>query len=206
LALCARYCKDDERDQSAARIILIAPRSSTHLLVSSQKLVQVSERSRVTVGESHVVEIVMIGSAPERNPPLHGPREIVPRMSVYSLEQSQDDPEVYGDDVQVWSDEAVEKGSTDGTGSQDQDLEGVSVLGGQTKGSGKLVVHLVNVLVEGTVVQSSVGKVVEHVLKDEEEGDLRQHGGQCGEGDGVSGESKVFCQWVETPDLQGATM
>ena len=44
-----------------------------------------------------------------------------------------------------------------------------------TNRSRELVVKLVNVLVQRTIVQSPVSPVVESVLKDKEEGDLRSH-------------------------------
>lgn len=44
-----------------------------------------------------------------------------------------------------------------------------------TNRSRELVVKLVNVLVQWTKMQSPVSPVVESVLKDKEEGDLRSH-------------------------------
>lgn len=44
-----------------------------------------------------------------------------------------------------------------------------------TNRSRELVVELVNVLVQWTKVQSPVSPVVESVLKDKKEGDLRSH-------------------------------
>jgi hypothetical protein len=42
---------------------------------------------------------------------------------------------------------------------------------------------------------------VEHVLKDEEEGELDEHELGRGEWDGVGGQAKVLGDRVETPDL-----
>jgi hypothetical protein len=54
-----------------------------------------------------MMEIVMIGPSPERQPVPKGPREIVPRMRIYSLEQPERDPYVDSEDVEVLSEETV---------------------------------------------------------------------------------------------------
>jgi hypothetical protein len=53
--------------------------------------------------------------------------------------------------------------------SENEDFKGVSVLCGETDGSGEFVVQFVNVFVEWTPVERSMSPVVEHVFKDEEE-------------------------------------
>jgi hypothetical protein len=62
------------------------------------------------------------------------------------------------------------------------------------------VVQLVDVLVERTPVQSAVRPVVEHVLKHEEEGDLRRHDRKRREGDLVRRHAKVAADGVEEVD------
>ena len=171
------------------------------LTLGSAELVPPSERGRVTVGESHVMKVVVVGAGPEGYPVPQAPREIVSGVSVDGLEQPENDPDVDGDDVEVGSEETVEERSTDGTGTEDEDLEGVSVFSSQTERCAVLVVHLVDVLVEGTVVECSVGKVVPGVLEDEEEGDLGDDGGPGWEGNGMGSETKVFSHRVEAPDL-----
>lgn len=147
------------------------------LTLGSTELVPPSERGRVTVGESHVVEVVVIRAGPERYPVPQAPREIVSGMSVDGLEQPENDPDVDGDDVEVGSEETVEERSTDGTGSEDKNLERMGVFSSETERCTVLVVHLVDVLVERTVVERSMGKVVPSILEDEEEGDLGEDGG-----------------------------
>lgn len=56
--------------------------------------------------------------------------------------------------------------------SEDEDLDRVGVLGRESERSRKLVVEFVNVLVDRSVVQQSVRKVVPRVLENEKECDL----------------------------------
>lgn len=65
------------------------------------------------------------------------------------------------------------------------------------------MVELVDVLVEGAVVETTVRPVVEHVLKDEEEGDLRGHEPWRAEGHLVGRHAKVAADGVEEPDERG---
>lgn len=147
----------------------------------------------------------MVGSSPKGDPVAKRNGEIITRVGVNGLEQSQDDPNVNGQNVQVGSEQTVEKGSTDGAHTEDQDFQWVSVLGGQTKGSRIFVVHLVNVLVERSIVESSVGKVVPSIFKNEKEGDLRNHEFPRRKGNCVGSKTKVLGHWVETPNLTHAS-
>ena len=77
-------------------------------------------------------------------------------MRIDGLEQAERDPDVHGKDVQVAGEEAVEEGSTDGTHSQNEDFERVSVLCRETEGRRVFMVDFVNVLVQRAVVQRLV--------------------------------------------------
>lgn len=69
---------------------------------------------------------------------------------------------------------APEKRSSNSAEAEDEDLDGVSVLGGKSKGGRELVVKLVDVLVQPLVVQDAVSDVVPCVLHHEEHGKLRE--------------------------------
>ena len=87
------------------------------------------------VDEGHVVEVVVLGSGPERQPEPGPPGEVVARVGLDGLEESHDDPDVDGHDVQRSLGEdglrsnGEQQGSSDGSGSEDEDLDGVGVLG-----------------------------------------------------------------------------
>ena len=77
-------------------------------------------------------------------------------MGVDSLEETESNPDVDGEDMQVTAEHSVEDRPEDGTGAQDEDLSRVSILGSKTEGSRVLVVNLVDVLVERSPVKSTV--------------------------------------------------
>lgn len=59
-------------------------------------------------------------------------------MGVYSLEKSECNPKVHGENVQVVPGEAVEEGSSDRALSENQDLERVGVFSGLRKKGNQL--------------------------------------------------------------------
>lgn len=67
-------------------------------------------------------------------------------MCFDGLEEPKNDPDVDGDNVEadLWpnglGENSEEEGSTDGSRSKDENLNRVGVFGGETKGSGELVV------------------------------------------------------------------
>lgn len=96
-------------------------------------------------------------------------------MSVDGLEETECDPYVDGEDMEVSREVAPEQRAGDSARTEDHDFSWMSVLGSKTEGCGVLVVDLVNVLVEHGGVEEAVGEVVEHVLEEEEECDLGGH-------------------------------
>ena len=92
-------------------------------------MVPPSERGTVTICEGHVVVIVVIGSSPEGEDVSERPREVVSRVSVDCLAQSESNPEVDGENVQILSEEAVKEGARNGTLGEDKDFEWVGVFG-----------------------------------------------------------------------------
>jgi hypothetical protein len=103
---------------------------STYLVVRSEHPVPPPETRSVAVDECHVVEIVVVGSGPEWQPVTKRPGEIVARVGVDGLEQTEGDPEVDGENVEILAEETVEEWSTQSTLSEDQDFERVGVFSG----------------------------------------------------------------------------
>ena len=77
-------------------------------------------------------------------------------VRIDGLEETEGDPDVHGEDVQVTAECAVEEGTRECASSEDEDLSGMRVLSSKTEGGGVLVVNLVDVLVQRTPVQSLV--------------------------------------------------
>lgn len=69
-------------------------------------------------------------------------------MCVNSLEQTERDPKVDSENVEVASNVAVEDGSSNRTSAKDEHLSRVGILSSKTKWSRVLVVQLVNVFVQ----------------------------------------------------------
>lgn len=176
----------------------------TVLVVSAEDEVEVAERGGVVVGEGHVVEVVVFSAGPQWEDVVEGPGEVVARVSVHGLPQTEDDPGVHGDDVEVAGEVAVEERSTDGAHAEDQDLQRVGVLSSETEGRRVLVMEFVNPAVERSVVKGLVGDVVPCVFNDEEESDLKNQSFEFGEGDLERLHAEGDGQGVEQEDLRNA--
>ena len=63
------------------------------------------------------------------------PREVVSTMSIDGLEETENDPDVHGEDVEVAGAENVENRSSDGSGTEDENFSQMGVLSSEAKGS-----------------------------------------------------------------------
>lgn len=173
---------------------------STSAGLGVENVVPPSEGAGVVSNELLVVEIVVLSASPEGKKVVQAPWELISAVSINGLEETADNPEVHGKNVQVLGDQAEDNGDTNGAEAQDQGLNGGSVFCGQTERSGVLVVDLVDVLVQRTPVEGAVHPVVPCVLEDEEDGDLEGHLGERRERHaGVK--AARFRHGVEEPDL-----
>ncbi len=127
-------------------------------------------------------------------------------VGVNGLEETEGDPDVDSDDVEVVTERAVEDGAADRAGAEDHDLRRVCVLSRQSKRRRILVVDLVDVLVERTPVQRLVHEEVEHVLEYEEEKDLGELLLPRREGHLPCRHAEVLRERVEQPDLREGTI
>lgn len=140
----------------------------------------------------------MVGTGPEREEMVETPGEFVTTVSIDGLEQTQHNPNVHGENVQVTSKSAPEDRATDCTETQNHNFDWRRVFSSQAKGSRVLVVDFVNGLVEGTPVESAVGEVVPGILHDKKDSDLVGHGPGGREGDGCR-QTAELGHWVEEP-------
>jgi len=106
---------------------------------------------------------------------LKRPGEVISRMSINSLEKTESDPYVDGDDMKVWLEPAVEQRSENCAHAEDHDFERVGIFRSQTEWRRVFMVELVNMLVEQGRVEELMSKVVEHVLEEKEESELWEH-------------------------------
>ena len=99
----------------------------------------------------------MIGARPEREDVLERPREIVSTVSIDGLEETEDDPNVHGEDVEVAGANDVEDRPSDRSSTKDEDFSRVGVFCSKAEGSRIFVVNFVDVLVHGAPVKELVG-------------------------------------------------
>jgi len=77
-------------------------------------------------------------------------------VSIDSLEEAEDDPNVHGEDVKVASANDVEDRTSDCSSTKDEDFSWMGVFGSKAEGSRVFVVNFVDVLVHRTPVKELV--------------------------------------------------
>jgi len=170
------------------------------LMVRPHDVVAPTEGGGEIVHESHVVEVVVISTSPEGEDMLERPREIVSAVSVNGLEETEDDPDVHGEDVKVSGAKDVENRTGDRPSTEDEDFSWMGVLSSKSEGSRVLVVNFVDVFVHGTPVEGLMGEEMEHVFVNEEERDLECDIFPSGEGNLPGAHSETLGNWVEQPN------
>ena len=78
---------------------------------------------------------MVICTSPEGKDMLERPREVVSAMSIDGLEETKDNPDVHGEDVEVASANDVENRTSDRSGAEDEDFGWMGVLSGKAEGS-----------------------------------------------------------------------
>jgi hypothetical protein len=106
------------------------------------------EAAGVVADELLVVHVVVLGTGPEGENVVQAPGELVAAVRIDGLEQTERDPRVHGQNVQVLRDGAPEDGAGDGSEAKNHDLNRRRVLSSQTERSRVLVMDLVDVLVQ----------------------------------------------------------
>jgi hypothetical protein len=186
---------------NSSELLLAAALVSVGTGLGVQAVVPPGEAGSVVANELLVVQIVVVGAGPDGQEVAQTPGEVVAAVGVDGLEETEDNPDVHGDKVELTSDGEDDKRASNDTDSEEGGLDGRSVLSGQTERSRVGVVHLVDSLVQRTVVQSAVEPVMPSILHDEADGDLESHlpGGR--EGHTVI-QTEVGSNGVEEPDLR----
>lgn len=90
--------------------------------LSVQAVVPPAEAGSIVANKLLVVHVVVLRAGPKRQEVAQAPGEIVARMRVDSLEQTENDPHVHGEQVEITSDRNPQDGTTDGTSGQKHDL------------------------------------------------------------------------------------
>lgn len=180
--------------------LLTAPPVGLLASLSVQAVVPPAEAGGVVANELLVMHVVVLRTRPEGKEVAQAPREVIARVRVDSLEQTENDPHIHGEQVQVTSNRHPQDGTADSTNSQQHNLDRRSILGSKTEGRRVSVMQLVDVLVERAVVQRAVEPVVPSIFHDEESSDLVSHLEQGREGHAVVHAEKDGDR-VEEPNL-----
>ena len=170
--------------------------------VRTEKVIPPTETCRVAAKEGHVVVVVVVRTRPEWNPVVQTNREVVTRVSIDRLEQTEHDPNVYGQDMQVLGIGTQQEWATNGAETQDQDFQRMCILGRKTERCNVLMVDLVNVLVQRTIVHCTVRPVMECIFEHKEQCDLPQHLSPAREWHLVRRQAEVLTDGMKTPDLR----
>ncbi len=144
---------------------------------------------------------MMLSAGPEGKEVVQAPWEFVSAVSIDSLEQTADNPEVHGEDMKIASDQNPKDWYRDSCETENHDFNWRRVFGGKSEGSRVLVVDLVDILVERTPVHRAMGPVMPCILQHEENRDLECHCLPGWEGN-TSIHAAVSRHWVEQPDLR----
>lgn len=167
-------------------------------VLSVEDVVPPAETASKVANELFVVNIVVVCASPEWQEVVQAPWELVTAVSINSLEQAQDNPDVHGQDVKLAGESTPHNGAANGSESEKHDLNWRSVFCGQAEGSRVLMVDLVDAFIERTPVKSAVREVVPCVFHNEEDCELVCHSPEGRERSRGS-ETEVLSHGVEEP-------
>lgn len=184
-----------------SELLLAAALVSIGTGLGVQAVVPPGEARGVVANELLVVKIVVVGAGPDGQEVAETPGEVVAAVGVDGLEKTEDNPGVHGDKVELTSNGEDDKRASNDTDAEESGFDGRSVLSSETERSRVGVVHLVDSLVQRTVVQSAVEPVMPSILHDEADGDLESHLPDGRERHTVV-KTEVSSNGVEEPDLR----
>jgi hypothetical protein len=183
-------------------LLLAPPLARLSASLGIEHRVPPPEAAGVVSNELLVVDIVVLGAGPEGQEVVQAPWELVAAVRIDGLGETDGDPDVHCQDVEVLGDGAPDDGAADSAQTEDHDLDWRRVLSCQAERSRVLVVDLVDLLVQkGALVHHAMHPVVPCVLIDEKDCDLVGHLVDAGERD-RGFETEVLTHGVEEPDLR----
>lgn len=150
-----------------------------------------------------MVKVMVVCASPEWKEVVQAPGEFVTAVRIDRLEQSQYDPDVHGEDVEVAGDSTPQNRAAHSAETQDHDFNRRGIFRGHSEGGGVLMVDLMDGLVERSPMEGTVREVMPRILQHEEDGNLVSHRPERGEGN-RGGKTKELSHGVEKPvELSG---
>jgi hypothetical protein len=80
-----------------------------------EEIVPPPEAARIVTNEALVMDIVMLGAGPEGQEMVQTPRELVAAVGINGLEETQNDPDIHGQDVEILGQGAEQNGRAHGS-------------------------------------------------------------------------------------------
>ena len=128
---------------------------------------------------------------------MQAPRELISTVRIDGLEQTEYNPSIHGQNVEILGDSAPQNRYADSSEPKHHDLDGRGVFSSQPERSRVLMVNLVDVFIEERAcMHGAMHPVVPGVFHDEENGNLKGHLVDAGERNG-GGEAEVLAHGVE---------
>ena len=97
--------------------------------LSVHDIIPPSEAARIVANETLVVDVMMLSTSPEREEVVQAPWELVTAVSIDSLEETEDNPEIHCQDVELTSTQNPNNGDANSAKPEDHDFNGRCVLG-----------------------------------------------------------------------------
>lgn len=144
---------------------------------------------------------MVVGPGPERKEVVQTPRELVAGVGIDGLKQTENDPHIHGDNVQLLGKGTEHNGNADGSKGKNHGFQGRGIFGCEAKGGAVLVMQFVNHLVEARSMKGAVQPVVPSIFQDKEQGNLPRHGDQRRKRN-RGRQATVLSHGVEQPDLR----
>ena len=145
-----------------------------------------------------MVQVMVVSASPEGEEVVQAPRKLVAAVRINGLEQTENDPDVHGQNVQVTSQGAPEDRAAHCAETKSHHFDWRCVFSSKTEGRGVLVMDLVDVFIERPPVECAVREVVPGILEHKEDGDLVGHGPDRWEWD-TGLETEELSHGVEEP-------
>lgn len=137
-------------------LVLTASLQDIGAVFGVKQVVPPAKAAGVVADELFVVQVVVVSTSPERKEVVKAPWELVATVGINGLEETQHDPNVHCQDMQVTGERTPHNWTPDSTESKDHNFNWRSIFSSQAKGSGILVVNFVDGFVKGAPVESTV--------------------------------------------------
>lgn len=119
-----------------------------------------------------MVNIMVVRTGPKRQKVVQAPWELIAAVRVDCLEETADNPQVHGQNMQISGECTPQNRGAYGTKAEDQDFYWGGVFCGKPKRCGILMMDFMDVFVEGAPMKCSMRPIMPRILNHKEYGNL----------------------------------